>query len=196
MFAKHRVEALSDGIFAIAMTLLILDIKVPLGGEGPLGAALRKDVASWISFAVSFMLAGVFWMHQHRVFEIAAKWSKANLVLTFLFLAFVCTLPFSTSLWGHHLKDPLAMSIYYANQFALALLLLIQVLIISARKHATEGAPLADVRALLIGLTLGFGTAAVITRYGGIQNSGFAAVVIIGATRIIKKRLKSKPQTA
>ena len=195
MFSKHRVEALSDGIFAIAMTLLILDIKVPLGAEGPLGAALRKDAASWVSFAISFLLAGVFWMHQHRVFEIAAKWSKANLVLTFLFLAFVSTLPFSTSLWGHHLRDPLATSIYFANQCALAVVLVIQVFVIAAQKHASADAPLNDVRILLIGLALGFGVAAVLAKFS-VQNAGLAAVMIIALTRAIKKRVASRPRTA
>jgi uncharacterized membrane protein len=134
-------------------------------------------------------------MHQHRVFEIAAKWSKANLVLTFLFLGFVCTLPFSTSLWGHHLRDPLAMTIYYANQCALALVLTIQLFVISARKHANEDAPLKDVRLLLIGLTLGFGAAAVVAHYS-IQNSGFAAVIIIATARVLKKRLANKQSAA
>lgn len=194
MFAKHRVEALSDGIFAIAMTLLILDIKVPVGGEGPLAAALRKDAASWVSFGISFMLAGIFWMHQHRVFEIAAKWSKANLGLTFVFLAFVCTLPFSTSLWGHHLHDPLATSIYFLNQCALALVLSIQVFVITARKHENAEAPLNDVRILLIGLTLGFGAAALTAHYS-VQYSGFAAVIVIAATRIVKKRFGNKAAT-
>ena len=195
MFAKHRVEALSDGVFAIAMTLLILDIKVPLGAEGPLGAALRKDAASWISFAISFMLAGVFWMHQHRVFEIASKWSKPNLLLTFLFLAFVSTLPFSTSLWGHHLHDPLAITIYFANQFALALVLVIQLLVISAQHHVNPDAPRTDVLVLMIGLAGAFGTAAAVAQFS-VQYSGFAAVVVIVIARAIQKRLKPKPAAA
>ncbi len=55
MFSKRRIEALSDGVFAIAMTLLILDLKVPLDTPpGQLGAALLHDVASWVSFMVTF----------------------------------------------------------------------------------------------------------------------------------------------
>lgn len=73
MFLKHRAEALSDGIFAIAMTLLVLDIKVPLGSDAPLSTALGRESHAWISFAISFLLAGIFWMHQHRVFEVAPR---------------------------------------------------------------------------------------------------------------------------
>lgn len=189
MFSKHRVEALSDGIFAIAMTLLILDIKVPATGEGPLSAALRKDAAAWVSFAISFFLAAVFWMHQHRVFDIAAKWSKANLLLTFLFLGFVCTLPFSTSLWGHHLHDPLAMTIYFSNQCALALVLLVQVLVIAGQGHTNPDAPAGEVRLLMIGFAIAFGAAAVVAQFS-VQNSGIVGAMLVALTRIVQRRLK------
>lgn len=188
MFLKHRVEALSDGVFAIAMTLLILDLKVPVGNEGPLSAALAKDSHGWVSFAISFLLAGIFWMHQHRVFEAAARWSKANLLLTFLFLAFVSTLPFSTSLWGHHLHDPLALTIYFGNQFVLALVLLIQVLVIVARKHVNEEAePVGELRLRLLGLTVAFGAAMAVALVN-VAYSGVAAVIVIAAFRIAARR--------
>jgi len=191
MFSKHRVEALSDGIFAIAMTLLILEIKVPSSAEGPLAAALKKDLHAWVSFAISFLLAGVFWMHQHRVLDIAARWSKANLMLTFLFLVFVSTLPFSTALWGNHLRDPLATTIYFANECALATVLLVQLLVIVSQKQVNPDAPVAEVRLLLIGLALGFGLAAVVAQFG-VQNAGVAAIVVIGMTRALQRRMKNK----
>lgn len=192
MFLKHRVEALSDGVFAIAMTLLILDIKVPMGNEGPLSAALAKDSHGWVSFAISFLLAGIFWMHQHRVFEAAAKWSKANLFLTFLFLGFVCTLPFSTSLWGHHLRDPLALTIYFGNQFVLALVLLIQLLVIVAKKHVNaDGEPIGELRLRLIGITSAFCAAVIISRIS-VAYSGVGAMVVIVAFRIVSRRLYPK----
>lgn len=191
MFSKHRVEALSDGIFAIAMTILILDIKAPIGSEGTLTAALLKERSSWISFAISFLLAGVFWMHQHRVLDVAATWSKANVILTFLFLAFVCTLPFSTSVWGHHLRDPLAMTIYFANQMALALVLLIQLWLTVSKKHFHPDAPVKDVAVVLGGLALAFGVAAVVAQFR-VAYSGIAAVILIAGMRIIKRRMTSK----
>ncbi|MGH9524452.1 MAG: TMEM175 family protein, partial [Terriglobales bacterium] len=188
MFLKHRVEALSDGVFAIAMTLLILDLKVPMGNEGPLSAALARDSHGWVSFAVSFLLAGVFWMHQHRVFEAAAHWSKANLLLTFVFLGFISTLPFSTSLWGHHLRDPLALTIYFGNQFVLALVLVIQVLVTIAQKHVNADAPpVGELRLRLLGLTLGFGAAMIVAFYN-VDYSGIVAIILIAAFRIVARR--------
>lgn len=127
-FSKHRIEALSDGVFAIAMTLLILDLKVPLdSAPGQLGVALKHDVASWISFCVTFGLAAVFWTLQHQVFDQLEKITLGGLTFTFIFLGFVSVLPFTTSVWGHHIREPLAFVLYFSNQLALALALTIKV---------------------------------------------------------------------
>lgn len=70
MYSKHRIEALSDAVFAIAMTLLILDIKVPDAGfPGGLAAALKHELHDWVSFLITFALTSIFWIFQHRVFE-------------------------------------------------------------------------------------------------------------------------------
>jgi uncharacterized membrane protein len=140
MFKKSRIEALSDAVFAIAMTLLILDIKVPPVGvePGQLAAAIRADAHEWISFAFTFALSSLFWTYQHLVFDAIDEVGKEGLVLTFAFLAFVSVLPFSTSLWGHHLNERLAFVVYFANQFALAALLTAKLEIsrVKARLHA------------------------------------------------------------
>ncbi len=60
MITKSRL-ALSDGVFAIAMTLLILDIKIPPNASGHRSEALAKDFHAWISFVVTFVLTSVFW---------------------------------------------------------------------------------------------------------------------------------------
>src|SRR5947209_6864270 len=105
MFSKHRVEALSDGIFAIVMTLLIIEIKVP--EKGPLAEALRSQAHEWISFAVTFGIASLFWVLQHRLFDLVERLNTGILTLTFLALCLVTVLPFSTSLWGHHIAEPI-----------------------------------------------------------------------------------------
>lgn len=193
MFLKHRVEALSDGIFAIAMTLLILDIKVPLGNDGPLSAALAKESHAWISFAISFLLAGIFWMHQHRVFEAATAWTKPNLLLTFVFLAGVCTLPFSTSLWGHHLRDPLALAIYFGNQFMLGLVLSIQLVVIAAKGHVNREAhqPIEELRWRLAGITVAFAVAMMVATFS-VADSGLAAALVIVTSRLVGRKLHPK----
>ena len=191
MFLKHRVEALSDAVFAIAMTLLILDIKVPLGNGEPLRTALTRDSHGWVSFAVSFLLAGVFWMYQHRVFEIASAWHKANLLLTFLFLAFVSTLPFSTSLWGHHLRDPLAVTIYFGNQCVLAAVLAIQVLVISAKGHIAPNTPFQEVRLMVTGLAIAFAAAAVTAQFA-IHWVSIPVILVVLVVRLLRRRLRTQ----
>ena len=69
-FSKHRVSALSDGIFSIAMTLLVLDLKPPVNvPHGQLWAALQRDSSAWGSFILTFAIAAKFWRLQHRVLD-------------------------------------------------------------------------------------------------------------------------------
>jgi len=155
MFSKHRVEALSDGVFAIAMTLLVLDLKVPLdAGPGQLGAALVHDVASWISFMVTFALAAQAWSLQHRVFDRMEKMTTGGLALTFLFLFFVSVLPFTTSVWGHHIRDPLAFVLYFTVQFAFALLLTLKLELARWKGYLKLGPETEQLRMRLYGMAL------------------------------------------
>ena len=153
MFSKHRLEALSDGVFAIAMTLLILDIKVPVGvAKGHLGEALAKDGHGWISFAITFFIASVFWTFQHRLFELLEGVSQKMLVPTFVFLAFVSVLPFSTSLWGRHISEPLALLIYFGNQFAIAAALTVKLELARAYGHMQKSVAADMMRFRLYGM--------------------------------------------
>ncbi len=147
MFSKHRLEALSDAVFAIAMTLLILDLKVPTElGTDTLGAALRHKGHEWISFAVTFGIASLFWVLQHRVFELLENVGGGSTVLTFVFLGFVTTLPFSTALWGHHISQPLASVLYFGNQFLIALTLAAKLELARRQRHVRVGKDLAHLR--------------------------------------------------
>ena len=125
MFNKHRLEALSDGIFAIVMTLLVLDLKVP---EGVLpkhfGIMLTQQ---WISFLITFMIASIFWVLQHRVFALLENVHQTLIIPTFLFLGLISVLPFSTSLLGHRINEPSSFIVYFANQLLIALALTLKV---------------------------------------------------------------------
>jgi uncharacterized membrane protein len=154
------MEALSDGVFAIVMTLLVLDLKVPTdSAPGQLGSALLKDWHEWVSFAITFTLASTFWMFQHRVFDLVKRIDTLSAVLTFLFLGFVSVLPFTTSLWGHHIKDPLAFVLYFLNQLALAAALTAKVELARARGELEAGPEtgVMRLRLYLICLTMAVG---------------------------------------
>ena len=147
MFSKHRLEALSDAVFAIAMTLLILDIKVPMeSGGGTLGLALRHEGHEWISFVITFGISSLFWVLQHKVFEVLENVGGGSTVLTFVFLGFVTTLPFSTALWGHHISQPVASMFYFGNQFLIALTLALKLEMARRKGHTRLGEELAHLR--------------------------------------------------
>jgi len=101
-----RVEAFSDGVFAIAITLLILEIKVP----GPAGANLAKQLLaqwpSYISFVISFAFIGIMWINHHRLFTHIRRCDDLLLVLNLLLLLGVTSVPFPTSVLAMHLGRP------------------------------------------------------------------------------------------
>lgn len=104
-----RLEALSDGIFAIAMTLLVLEIRVPEHAEvmasGGLLAALAVRWPSYFAFMLSFALIGSYWVNHHALFRLLQRTDHRFTLLTLLLLAAISFLPFPTALLGHHLLD-------------------------------------------------------------------------------------------
>ena len=154
MFSKHRIEALSDAIFAIVMTLLVLDLKVPdtIPAAGLL-AALAQDSATWYSFFLTFLLASVYWVLQHQVFDLLESVSNKTLSFTFLFLGFITLLPFSTALMGHH-PEPLSIAIYFANQFGIGVSLTLKLETARAFNHIHAGFEMKVMRVRLYSLCI------------------------------------------
>jgi uncharacterized membrane protein len=121
-----RIEAFSDGVFAIAITLLILEIKVPLQvGPGNLGNALLHEWPSFLAFLASFFTIGVMWMNHHRLFTLIAAADDALLALNLVLLLGITWIPFPTALLATHLKitgnDRVAALVYSASFFAMSI---------------------------------------------------------------------------
>ena len=100
----HRSEALSDGIYAVAMTLLVIELKLPdasaIHTAGDLAAALVGLLPKAIAWVISFFVLGIFWTAHHRVFG-HVRHCEARLVQLNLFqLATVSLMPFSSALSG------------------------------------------------------------------------------------------------
>lgn len=130
-FSKARLEMLCDGIFAIGMTLLVLELKPPALPRQATSAeilhALREHGLAFTAFALSFLLAGQFWILHHVAFNYLRHANRALAILTIPFLMFVSLLPFSTSmLTAFSLRQPVALFLYLGNQFMLASLLAAQ----------------------------------------------------------------------
>lgn len=116
VFSKNRVEAFSDGIFAIVVTLLILEIRVPhiehLDSGRELLNALIMLAPKIVSWVVSFLTICIVWVNHHRIFEML---KGINIVLFWLnvqVLLFVCFVPFPTALAGDYPSNPLAVASY------------------------------------------------------------------------------------
>jgi uncharacterized membrane protein len=97
-----RVEAFSDGVFAIAITLLILDVHVPSSTAGHLGAALARQWPTYVAFLMSFSFIGIMWVNHHRLFNHICSCDNRLLFLNLLLLLGVTVVPFPTALLAAH----------------------------------------------------------------------------------------------
>jgi uncharacterized membrane protein len=98
-----RIEAFSDGVFAIAITLLILEIKIPPSGTGKLSLELIGQWPSYLSFLISFAFIGIMWINHHRLFTHIARSDDVLLILNLLLLLGVIVVPFPTAVLAQHL---------------------------------------------------------------------------------------------
>ena len=101
--SKSRLEAFSDGVFAVAITLLVIEIAVPTGED--LWHQLKDEWPSFASFFVSFWVIGIIWVNHHGVLDHLKRADRGVLYLNLLLLMTVVFIPFSTALLAEHLKS-------------------------------------------------------------------------------------------
>lgn len=115
----ERLAALSDGIFAVAMTLLVLDLHIPTAaqvhGEGELWAALCSMGPQWITYGMSFVTLGIFWAGQQTQLNHLAEGTRDLTWIHLAFLFAVTLLPLSTRLLAEFIHYRLALGIYWLN---------------------------------------------------------------------------------
>ena len=111
-----RVLAFSDGLFAIAMTLLIVAVTVPRISDDEsihqLADALNDLGPSFISFFISFAVIGRYWLAHHQFVSLLGAMDQAFISLNLIYLAFIAFLPFPTALLGEYFSNPLSIVIY------------------------------------------------------------------------------------
>jgi uncharacterized membrane protein len=110
-----RIEAFSDGVFAIAITLLILEIRIPAVSDGNLSTQLARQWPSYLSFTISFAFIGIMWINHHQLFTRIRHSDHALLILNLLLLFGVCVVPFPTAVLAAHLghSDQRAAAVLY-----------------------------------------------------------------------------------
>ena len=114
--STSRTEAFSDGVFAIAATLLVLELKVPQVEPGGLADALLENWPSYATYVVSFLVIGIIWVNHHAVMERIRKVDRPLLFLNLVFLMAVAVIPFPTALLADYLQaghdERLAAAVY------------------------------------------------------------------------------------
>ena len=102
----ERIEAFSDGVFAIAITLLILDIKIPHAeGAGDLLQRLLGLWPAYFAYVLSFVMIGIYWANHHYVFKLFERTNHALNLLNLVLLMFIAFLPLPTQVLGAYMLD-------------------------------------------------------------------------------------------
>ncbi len=126
VLSTRRIEALSDGVFAIVMTLLILSFNI----IDPTGAELKQSISERISnqwpaflhFVESFVILAYFWVKHHQQFHFINKSDQRILWLNLLGLMFICMIPFSTTIMTDYGNERIAALFFEGNMLAVGLI--------------------------------------------------------------------------
>jgi uncharacterized membrane protein len=124
--SRNRVEALTDGVFAVAMTLLVLDIRVPELQPSDVSQLAVRLLALWpkfLSYTISFVILGVYWVGHHVQLSFIRKVDRPLLWINLLFLLWVALVPFSTALLSEYPMAQIAITLYGLNLIAIGLTL-------------------------------------------------------------------------
>lgn len=125
-FEKNRIEALVDGIFAVALTLLVLDIKLPDAAPLATNDALWKRLVElerhFGAYVISFVVIGIYWIAHHIQFHYVRFTDRRMIWINMFFLLLITFVPFVTDLVGDHQDLVLPVEIYGATLLMLSLL--------------------------------------------------------------------------
>jgi uncharacterized membrane protein len=131
-----RVLALSDGVFAIIITLLVLEIHVPeLTGGQDLSAALREVRPSFVAFLISFLVVAIAWAGHRDQFSLIRRTDRMLVWLNILYMLPLSILPFGASLLARYDRDPVALRMYGLLLLAIAVTRLIMWMYATERPH-------------------------------------------------------------
>jgi uncharacterized membrane protein len=118
-----RIVAFSDGVFAIAITLLVLNLEVGKGlTEGQIDNALWDQREFFLAYAISFAVIGRFWLVHHRFFSEVEAFDGRLIGLNLVYLGFIVLIPFSSELLGEYGGKTTAVVFYSANLAVVVLL--------------------------------------------------------------------------
>lgn len=146
-----RVEAFSDGVFAVAITLLVLDLRVP-STSGSLMSALADEWPDFAAFAISFVVIGVVWVNHHTLFHQLASVDRTLLFCNLGLLMTVVLIPFATSLFAQYVvhsgsQASVAAALFNGVQLLMALAFYVCGAWVHAHPALFRGRPVLPTRA-------------------------------------------------
>jgi uncharacterized membrane protein len=136
-YRTDRTEGISDGVFAVSLTLLILDVRLPEGDASQLVHGLVLIAPRLGTFALSFAIVAYYWLVHHLMFASLRGVRIALIWANMLFLFSIAVLPFSTAVLGRYPLSPVALAIYGAN-LAACTSTLAGVWLVADRSHVTD----------------------------------------------------------
>jgi uncharacterized membrane protein len=146
-------EALAHGVFAIALTLLVLDIRVPdsatINSGAALAEALVAEMPRYVAYVLGFVVLGEYWLHTQRTMGWLRGVDHVSLVLGLLFLMVVATVPFVTALLAEYIgqghgQEQVALAVFVGWQLVLAILANVQMHYAVRRGHLLKPTVLAS----------------------------------------------------
>jgi uncharacterized membrane protein len=127
--SKNRLEALVDGIFAFAMTLLVTGLVIPhlskTEAEAKLAISIAEMRSEFISFLVAFFVLASFWHMHNRQFHYVSRIDSGIMRITLFILACVVLMPFTTNISGDYSDVQVAVDLFHVNMFSLGMFFLI-----------------------------------------------------------------------
>jgi uncharacterized membrane protein len=135
--SKNRLEALTDSIFAVVMTILVLAISVPqissssnytINSPAAGTELLKRLFDLWpkvLSFGISFIILAIYWLAHHRQFHYIKRIDRTIVWINIVFLMATCLIPFSTSLLGEYRQQQISIFVFGGNSIIIASLLYI-----------------------------------------------------------------------
>jgi uncharacterized membrane protein len=136
-YRTDRTEGISDGVFAVSLTLLILDVRAPEGDVSQLVHGLVLVAPRLGTFVLSFAIVAYYWLVHHLIVASLRGVKVALMWANMLFLLTIAVLPFSTAVLGRYALAPVALAIYGAN-LAACTSTLAGVWFVADRSHVTE----------------------------------------------------------
>jgi len=186
--STNRLEAFSDGVIAVAITLLVLDLHVPTRAEGALGHQLLRQWPLYAAYVVSFITLGIIWINHHAMIGRLRSADRTILALNLVLLMWIVLLPFATSMMAAYLKQPrgqhLAAALYSGSFLLMSITFLtLNGHILFPKSHLLgDEIPAERRRQIILRSSSGIGPYAVATALAAV--SAYVTLAICGAVAV------------